>query len=826
MTREEFRKLLATGVVLLDGATGTNLQQAGMPIGVCPEEWILENRDIMIDLQRKFIDAGTQIIYAPTFTGNRIKLAEYGLDDKLVEMNTALVGISKEAAQGKAYVAADMTMTGQQLYPMGDLQFEDLVDIYKEQAKVLYDAGVNLFVVETMMSLQETRACILAIKEACGDDVPIMASLTFEKDGRTLYGTLPEVAVVVLQGLGIDAVGLNCSTGPEDMVETVKTMYAYADIPILAKPNAGLPELEDGKTVYKTTPEEFGRDGRLLVEAGARLVGGCCGNTPAHIKALYDNVKDMTPLPIGGKTHTRVLASERQVMEIDLDGPFQVIGERINPTGKKKLQAELRAGKLDIVRTMAREQEKNGAAVLDVNMGTNGIDEKDMMLKAIYEITEVTGLPLCIDSSFPEVIEAALRIYPGRALINSISFETEKLKKLLPVAKKYGAMFIVLPVSDDGIPKTLPEKHQIITDIIEAAKKFGFTTDDVVVDGLVATIGASPTAALDCMATFQFCKNELHVPTVCGLSNISFGLPNRAYVNMTFLAMSIASGLTMAIANPSQDMLMNIAAASNMLMNRAGSDIAYIKRMQYFDKKEAEKKQQYEAELLAGTGKTIQTTTATEETKDALADNKVYKAVLEGEKNQIVGYAQEELKRGMEPGEIIDSLLIPAIMKVGEYYDKQVYFLPQLISSATTMETAISYLEPLIKKDADQPAMATIIVATVEGDVHDIGKNLVALMLRNYGYRVIDLGKDVPAGKIIETALKEKASIVGLSALMTTTMMRMKDVVHKAAEEKYDGKIIIGGAAVTPSFSDEIGADGYSKDAAECVKLVGHLLAE
>lgn len=826
MNRKDFRKLVDSGIVMLDGATGTNLQQAGMPIGVCPEEWVLENRDVLINLQRQFVEAGSNILYAPTFGGNRIKLAEYGLDDRLVEINTELVKISKEAAQGKAYVAGDMTMTGQQLYPMGDLQFEELVSIYREQARALYDAGVDLFVIETMMSLQETRACIFAIKEECGDDVPIMASMTFEKDGRTLYGTPPEVAVVVLQGLGIDAVGLNCSTGPEDMVHIVKTMYEYATIPVLAKPNAGLPELEDGKTVYATTPEEFGRDGRLLIEAGARIIGGCCGNTPAHIKALHDSIQDMMPLPIGKRSHYRVLASERQLMEIDIDGPFQVIGERINPTGKKKLQAELREGKLDIVRKMAREQEQNGAAILDINMGTNGIDEKEMMLKAIYEVTEVTGLPLCIDTSFPDVMEAALRIYPGRALINSISYEQEKLKALLPVAKKYGAMFIMLPVSDNGIPKTLAEKHDILTKLVEAAEEQGFTREDIVIDGLVATVGALPTAAMDCMATFRFCKDELGVPTVCGLSNISFGLPNRAYVNMTFLAMSIASGLTMAIANPSQDMLMNIAAASNMLMHKEGSDIAYIKRMQYFDKKEAEKKRQYDAELLAGTGKVIETVAATEETKDALADNPVYKAVIEGEKSNIVAYAQEELKKGLAPEEVINTLLIPAINKVGDFFDKQIYFLPQLISSANAMETAIAYLEPLIEKDPNKEAMATIVVATVEGDVHDIGKNLVALMLRNYGYNVIDLGKDVPAQKIIDTALEKDASIVGLSALMTTTMMRMKDVIKQAADAHYTGKIIIGGAAVTPSFSDEIGADGYSKDAAECVKLVGSLLQE
>lgn len=825
MTKEEFQKLVEHGVVMLDGATGTNLQQAGMPIGVCPEQWILENRDVMLDLQRRFVEAGTQILYAPTFTGNRIKLAEYGLEERLKEINGELVRLCKEAAGGRAYVAGDMTMTGRQLYPMGDLSFDELVQIYKEQAQALYEAGADLFIVETMMSLQETRACILAIKDVC--DLPVMASLTFEKDGRTLYGTPPEAAVVVLQGLGVDAVGLNCSTGPEDMVDTVRSMYAYADIPVLAKPNAGLPILEDGRTIYKTTPEEFGRDGRLLVEAGARIVGGCCGTTPAHIRALADSVRDMVPLPIRAAMR-RVLASERSVVEVRLDGPFRVVGERINPTGKKKLQAELREGKLDLVRAMAREQEKNGAAILDVNMGTNGIDEKEMMLRSVYEVTAVSGLPLCIDSSFPEVIEAALRIYPGRALINSISFEKEKMKRLLPVAKKYGAMFILLPVSDQGIPQTLEEKHAVIRNLLQEAAVFGFTKEDVIVDGLVATVGASPSAALDCMATFSYCRHELRVPTVCGLSNISFGLPDRTYVNMAFLSMAIANGLTLAIANPSQDMLMNAAAASNMLMNKVGSDIAYIKRMQYFDNKEIETQRQRQAEWMAAggfTGPIADSADQPAEAKDALGDNAVYRAVLEGEKDRIVQCAQGELQRGLAPEKIIDTLLIPAINKVGEFYDQQVYFLPQLIASANTMETAIAYLEPLIQHGGDEREMATIVIATVEGDVHDIGKNLVALMLRNYGYHVIDLGKDVPAASIIETAMREKASIVGLSALMTTTMMRMKEVIALASEKQYTGRIIIGGAAVTPSFSDEIGADGYSKDAADCVKLVEKLLA-
>ncbi len=438
---------MENGPVILDGATGTNLQKAGMPVGVCPEQWILENPDIMIKLQEDYVAAGTDILYAPTFTANRIKLEEYGLADRLEEMNRELIALSQKAAQGKALVAADMTMTGQQLYPIGDLMFEDLVDVYKEQAEVVADAGADLFVVETMMSLQECRAAVIAIREVC--DLPIMVSLTYNPDGRTLYGTDPATATVVLQSLGADAIGINCSTGPEDMIEPVEKMAEYATIPILAKPNAGLPELENGVTVYKTGPEEFASCGKKLVEAGASIIGGCCGTTPEHIRALKEAVKDM-PLHKPLTQKRRILTSERKLVEITLDGNFMVIGERINPTGKKKLQAELREGSLNMVRQMALDQEENGAAILDVNMGMNGIDEKEMMINTIYEVTSTVDCPLCIDSSHVDIIEAALRIYPGRALINSISMEKEKFEKLLPIAKKYGAMFILLPLSDAG----------------------------------------------------------------------------------------------------------------------------------------------------------------------------------------------------------------------------------------------------------------------------------------------------------------------------------------------------------------------------------------
>lgn len=731
-------------------------------------------------------------------------------------MNRKLVALSKEAAKGtNALVAGDLTMTGEQLYPLGDLMFEDLVDVYKEQAKIIAEAGADLFVVETMMSLQECRAAVLAIREVC--DLPVMVSLTYNEDGRTLYGTDPVTAVVVMQSLGADAVGMNCSTGPEAMLEPIAKMAEYATIPLLAKPNAGMPELIDGQTVFNVEPEEFAEVGKKLVEEGAAIIGGCCGTTPEHIRALKEAVKGI-PVKAPLQTKRRMLTSERKSVEITLDGRFMVIGERINPTGKKKLQAELKEGSLNLVRTMALEQEENGASILDINMGMNGIDEKEMMLRTIYEVTSTVDCPLCIDSSHVDIIEAALRIYPGRALINSISLEKEKFEKLLPIAKKYGAMFILLPLSDEGLPKDSAEKHGIIRTIMDEAVRIGMAKEDIIVDGLVATIGANPNAALECFETFSYCKNELELPTACGLSNISFGLPERTYVNTAFLTMAIANGLTMAIANPSQELLMNAAFASDMLLNKKESDIRYIERMNFLSEKYAGMERVMVQKTPAGTS------AAGGEIRKESTGSGVFQAVLKGNKEHVLEEVKKMLDGGAKPDEIINEHLIAAINEVGELFDKKKYFLPQLISSANTMKLAIEYLEPMLER-SNTEAMATIVVATVEGDIHDIGKNLVVLMLKNYGYHVIDLGKDVPADVIVDTAMNEGAKVIGLSALMTTTMMRMKDVVELAKEKGCTAKIVIGGAAITESFSDEIGADGYSKDAAECVKLVERLLA-
>lgn len=804
MTKQELQDLFQKGPIILDGATGSNLMAKGMPMGVCPEDWIYHHKEAIVSLQKAYVEAGTQILYAPTFTANRIKLAEYDMEDRLEELNRAMVRYSREAAGDRAFVAGDLTMTGRQLYPVGDLMFEDLVDVYKEQVRAILKEGVDLFVIETMMSLQECRAALLAVKETC--DLPVMISLTYNEDGRTLYGTSPEIAMVVLEHMGADIVGVNCSTGPLAMIPLVKAMLPYADVPIMVKPNAGMPELENGETVYKMTPEEFADACEQLVDAGASVVGGCCGTRPDHIKALADRMRGKKVEPIEKKNRP-VLTSERGFVEVTLDGGFKVVGERINPTGKKALQEELRSGSMQMVRQFARDQEIAGAAILDVNMGTNGIDEKATMLDAIYEVISTVDLPLSIDTSYVDVMEAALRIYPGRALINSISCEAEKMKELLPIAKKYGAMFVLLPLSQAGLPKDLDEKKGHIASVLEAARAIGLQDNDAVVDVLVATVGANPSAALECFETISYCKDTLHLPTICGLSNISFGMPQRIFVNTAFLNVALSKGLTMAIANPSQELLMYTALATDLLLGKEGASERYLGTVPTTAMK------------MVGS-KDVKVDSQTKEE----AHHPIFDCVVKGDKESIIQEVKKEVEAGEEPSAVIEKYLIPGINQVGEYYDNKKYFLPQLIAGANAMKEAMEYLEPLLLAGKKDEAKATVVIATVEGDIHDIGKNLVVLMLKNYGYRVFDMGKDVPAESIVNKAIEENAQIIGLSALMTTTMMRMKDVVDLAKEKGCQAKIIIGGACIAESFAEEIGADGYSKDASECVKLVDSLI--
>ena len=822
MKIEEFWKLTKNKLIYLDGATGSNLLKRGMPGGVCPEKWIIEHPDIFVEFQREYVEAGSNIIYAPTFTANRIKLKEYGLEDQIAEINHQLIALSKEAAGDKALVAGDITMTGRQLAPMGDMDFEELIDIYKEQIKLIDDAGADLLVVETMMSLQETRAALIAAKEVC--ELPVMATLTFESDGRTLYGTDGVTAAVTLEKLGACAIGANCSTGPDKMIELIREISKAVSIPVIAKPNAGMPSLnEAGETVYDMDADTFAREMKKLVEAGASVLGGCCGTSPEYIQKLVEATAAME-VQSHFKEGIRYLSSERKTVAFGLDSPFMIVGERINPTGKKKLQEELRSGSLDMVLTFTEEQEACGAALLDINMGMSGINEKEMMLKVLDEVTVATNLPLSVDSSHVDVIEAALRRYPGRALINSISGETEKLSKLLPIAKKYGAMFILLPLSDKGLPESLEEKISIIDQISQMALDMGMTKEDIIVDGLVTTVGANPRAAREVLETIRYCKSK-GFATTCGLSNISFGLPERSFVNTAFLTMAIQEGLTMAIANPSQELLVNMTFASDLLMNKEESDVRYIERMASYKERAAALAAKQQS-LMAGTVTAVKKEEAEKgiSKQDLSSMHQIYQDVMKGNRKQIREHTQKAVEEGQEASYILNELLLPAINEVGNLFDKGKYFLPQLIASAESMKLAIEYLEPLLTTGEQAGEMPVVVIATVEGDIHDIGKNLVALMLKNYGFQVIDLGKDVTKETIVKAAAEHHARIIALSALMTTTMLEMKKVVDYARECNIDAKIMIGGAVITQEFAEEIGADGYSRDAAEAVKVAKKLL--
>ncbi len=814
MNKSQWKKNCENKYILLDGATGSNLMKAGMPVGVCPEKWILEHPKTLIDLQKAYVAAGSSIVYAPTFTANRIKLQEYGLYHEQEAMINGLVSLSRMAVGDRALIAGDLTMTGMQLQPMGNLELEELIDVYKEQIILLEKAGVDLLVVETMMSLAEARAALIAAKEV--SELPVMVTMTFEADGRTLFGTDAGTAAIVLESLGADALGVNCSAGPASMAGIVRDMAEVTTIPLIAKPNAGLPTaMPDGSTAYDMTPEEFAKEMQQLMDAGATILGGCCGTSPAYIKALSEKVAEKNPQNNSNRAKfgVRYLTSERKTLSFGLDGNFILVGERINPTGKKQLQAQLKEGNLEKVLIFAEEQEACGAKVLDINLGMSGIDEKAMMLRVIDEVQGVTNLPLALDSSHVDVLETALRHYPGRALVNSVSLETEKIEKLLPIVKKYGAMFILLPLSDAGLPASPEEKIQIIDTVCTRAYSLGMKKEDIIVDGLVTTVGANKNAGIETLETIRYCKKN-GLATICGLSNISFGLPGRPYVNSTFLALAIQAGLTMAIANPNQELLVASAMAADLLLNKEDADQRYVA---------------FAADLTSAK----ETSTAPMSVKAAGTDvgpavenhiDILKNAVLKGNRKGIAKLAESALDAGEQPQILLNQALLPAITLVGEYFDKKKYFLPQLIASAEAMKNAIQVLEPLLLKENAGEKLPVVVVATVEGDIHDIGKNLVVMMLKNHGYQVIDLGKDVPAEVIVNSAAENGAKIIGLSALMTTTMQRMREVVTLVNEKALDCKVMIGGAVTTPEYALEIHADAYSSDAADAVKVVKRLL--
>jgi 5-methyltetrahydrofolate--homocysteine methyltransferase len=784
-------------ILILDGATGTELQKKGLPSGVCPELWCLENPRITQDIHSSYEQASAQIVYACTFGANRFKLEQYGNKGNTYSINRDLVRLAKQAVGKRTLVAGDIGPTGLFIEPFGALAFDEAVDAFKEQVRGLIDGGCDLIVIETMIDIQETRAALLAVKEI--KDIFTIVCMTYEKDGRTLNGTDPISALITLQSLGADAVGCNCSTGPEKMMEFIALMKPYAKVPLIAKPNAGVPRLENGNTVFDMDAPVFGSWGRRLAEAGANMIGGCCGTTPLHIQELAQAIAGSRPqLPV--RKSIGAVSSSRGYLIFEGNNPLFIAGERINPTGKKALQQELLEGKTSIVRQMAVEQEKQGAHLLDVNVGQPGIDEVATVKSIIGLLTTATRLPLVVDSSNVKTIEAALRLYPGRMLINSISGEKEKMARLLPLAAKYGAMFILLPLTDGEIPHTAEKRQAVIKNIFNSARKFGFAKDDFIVDCLVMAVAADAGAAQETLKTLRWCTETFHSKTVFGLSNVSFGMPGRTWLNAAFLGMAQFNGLTVAIANPATIEFMNIKKAGDVLTAKEKAAQKYI---EHFSENQKVPSGTAAIEILS-------------------PQEKVSAAIMDGNREDIAPLVESALAAGIAASALVDDVMIPAIVRVGDLYEKKIYFLPQLMASAETMKKALHYLEPHLKQSA-AVIKGKVLIATVKGDIHDIGKNIVALLLRNSGYDVIDLGKDISTQEIIAAAKKENPDVIGLSALMTTTMVNMKEVIATAAQEGLKANFLLGGAVVTEAYANSLGA-AFAKDGVEAVRVVQKLI--
>ncbi|MCP4649389.1 MAG: dihydropteroate synthase [PVC group bacterium] len=796
---KKIQTLLNKKIIVLDGATGTEFQRRGMPQGVCPENWCVQNPKITQAVHEDYVAAGADIIYTCTFGGTRPKLEQHGITS-VRKINKQLAVLARRAAGDKVLVAGDIGSTGRFVEPFGPLKFNEAVEIFKEQVKGLLAGGVDIFVIETMMDIQEARAALIAVKELT--DAFTIVSMTYEKDGRTLNGTDPITALITLQSLGADAVGCNCSTGPQQMLAFIKAMKPYAIVPLVAKPNAGMPKLCKAKTIFEMSAREFGCFGKKFAIAGINMIGGCCGTTPEHIRLLKENITGVLPRK-PKRISISALSSARKHIILEKRKTVAYVGERINPTGKKDLQAELREGKFSIVRKFAREQQAQGAHLLDVNAGAPGVDERKTLKDIIGLLAVNTELPLVIDSSKIEAVEKALRLYPGRTLINSISGEKTKYEKLLALAAKYGAMFVLLPLTEKEVPQTFEKRKKIIEFILRKAKSYGFSKDDIVIDGLVMSISSQPKAALETIKTVKWSSRSLKLNTVVGLSNVSFGLPGRGLINSTYLSILRRNGLSMVIINPCVERLAYNKKAEDVLLDKDKDAKKYIAYYQRF----------------CGNKTLISK-------KKALVsspEEKVLQSVMDGNRQEMKNHVKDALAKGVKADYLINKVMIPAINKVGDLFDKKEYFLPQLIASAEAVKIAFDYLEPKLKKSQANIAKKTIIIlATVAGDIHDIGKNIVALMLKNHGFNVVDLGKDVSTQKIIREIKKYKFPIVGLSALMTTTMVNMKEVVETAKAEGLKCRFLVGGAVVTKSYAKSIGAE-YAADSVEAVRTAKRL---
>ncbi len=787
---------------IFDGAMGTMLQEGGLKAGACPELMNIEHPAVVRQIHEAYIAAGATMIETNTFGASALKLDHYALENRVVEINRAAVKIAQEAAKGRAKIVGSLGPTGRFITPLGDLEFEDAYQSFYEQAKALADAGADYLLFETCIDIQEMRAGLLAAKAAT--HLPIICQLSYSEDGRSVTGTDPQTAAITLEALGADIIGVNCSLGPEQLVPIVASLADSCSRPISVLPNAGMPRLENGHTIFPMTPDEFASWGNKLVAAGATYIGGCCGTTPAHIRALATLVKHLQPAKRKPPDRCLRLTSRSKTVFIDKDLPTVLIGERINPTGRKKLAEEIKNGSLFSVKREAVDQVRAGANLLDVNMGVGGIDEAQAMHTAIKEVSQITDAPLAIDTSDSKALEAGLRAYPGRALINSVSAEKERLEKFLPLAKKYGAAILCLPITEDGVPKTAADRLRVVQSIIEKAKEHGLNDGDFLLDALVMTISADKNACLEVLKTLHLYRTHLGYPATMGLSNVSFGLPNRPLINSTFFAMCLAAGLDAPIMNPYDEKMQEARMASAALL---GKDPCGID----FSRNEVNIK----VPKKAATAKAV--------TTDLLTAIK--QSVIDGASESIAILTEEAIQKGYTANEITEKALTAAMNDIGSDFGAGRVFLPQVLLSAEAMRSAFQKIKELLPSQQEE-TKGTVIMATVKGDVHDLGKNIVSALLSNSGFKLIDLGKDVDADTIVRAALEKEADIIGLSALMTTTMTQIDKVVKKLREAGCGARVIVGGAAVTEEYAASAGADAYANDGVSAVKIAKTFVGE
>ena len=778
-------------ITILDGAMGTMLQQAGLKLGDRPETLSITAPDVVESIQRRYVQAGSQMLLANTFCANAHKLAGTGFS--VEEVVDASIQVAKRACIGtNTKVALDIGPIGELLEPLGTLRFDEAYALFAQMIRAGARAGADAVFFETFSDLNEIRAGILAAKEC--SQLPVYASMTFEQSGRTFLGVRAQCAAMSLSALGVEAVGINCSLGPKEAAPILRQMRAVTDLPLILKPNAGLPDPATG--TYHTTPEQFARDCAQLLDIGAAYIGGCCGTSPEFIAALRAELDGRSAKWADGKTYGVCSASELCAFGQGV----RVIGERINPTGKKRFQQALREGDMNYIVAQAIEQEEAGAQILDINVGLPGIDEAEMMRRVVTAVSGAVSLPLQIDSSNPAAIEAGLRAAPGKCLINSVNASKASLEGILPLAKKYGAAIVALTVGESGLPSTVEDRMRIAREIISCAEAIGIDRRDIAVDCLTLTVSAQQEQAGMTLETLRHIRSELGLETVLGVSNISFGLPQRQIVTQAFLTQAIFSGLTLPIINPNQKEMMDAISACRVLSGEDVSCEAYIQR-------HAQSMPQTER---IGTSSFGQVT--------------IQEAIAKGMKAEAAEIARRMLG-DVAPLDLVEQHLIPALDLVGERYEKQQIFLPQLMNAAVASGAAFDEVRKAMQNgDREEQGKGPIVLATVEGDIHDIGKNIVKTVLENYGFYVIDLGRDVPAERVVSAVRESGAKLVGLSALMTTTVPSMQRTIEQLKAAGCQAPVVVGGAVLTPDYAQEIGADYYAKDAKQTADIARRIL--